>query len=193
MARLTALVRATVIGPEGGGQLVYELWGPGKPARQRYELSSTLSSGDGKKNERVDAKTCTERVNALDAELKKRGFKDVKTQAQFCAKHGEQVVVDKRAATEVAAAKFMASGNKLAHEGLEVRFRGTAINVFKDERLLCTIVQPKREAPTEIHVSGSKSGRLVYVTEQSSAGDQGLLGMCAATGAGQLTAQDITH
>ncbi len=188
----SALVQVVVSGPEGGGQIAYELWSASAPVRERFELSSDLSPGDGSRPQAVADKTCVARLQELGATLKRRGFRGATVQPGQCSKRGNLVTVDKQQLADVAAAQFKAKNNKLSHEGLEVRFRGSNIDLMKGEDRQCTIAQPKREAPAEIHVSGTKSGKLVYVLQKVGDGDEGLLGLCGAGPDGALKALPLT-
>lgn len=176
----SALVQIVVRGPEGGGQIAYELWSASGPARQRYELSSDLSPGDGSTPQAILPKACTERLAELGKELARRGFRGVTVQPGQCGKRGNLVTVDKKQLADVADAAFQAKGNKLQHGDLEVRFRGNNIDVLQGEERRCSVTQPARNAPAEIHVSGTKSGKLVYLIQQVGDGDEGLLGLCGA-------------
>jgi hypothetical protein len=184
----SVLVRADIQGPEGGGARDYEIWSAAEPHRQRVSVSSDLGTGSGGKTQHVTEGTCAQGLKDLDGSLKKLGFKGVAVHADRCARRSELVTVDEKAGKDLEAGHFRAKGNKLVHEGLEVRFRSTEIGLYRDETKLCTLTQPKRDAPAEIAVGGGKGNRLVYVIETTSSGDQGLLGMCGESSDGKLAA-----
>jgi hypothetical protein len=187
----SALVQVVVNGPEGGDQISYEVWSVNAPVRERFELSSDLSPGDGSHPQTVEQKACVERLNQLSAVLKRRGFKGATVQPAQCSKRGNFVTVDKPHLAEVDAALFRAKNKKLVHEDLEVHFRGNIIEIVKGDAVKCTITQPKRDAPVEIHVSGTKGGKLVYVLQKVSDGDEGLLGLCGTLADGVMKALPI--
>jgi len=172
------LIRADISGPEGGGAHDYEIWSASAPHRVRVSVSSDLSTGGGHHPETISAATCAQNLKGLEAELKKRNFKGVSVHGDHCAKRNALVTVDDKTTKALEAARFRAKGNKLVHEDLEVRFRGTEIAIFQAESKLCALEQAKREAPAEIMVGGGKGGQLVYVLETTSSGDQGLVGLC---------------
>jgi len=174
----SALVHAAVGGPEGGGQSRYEIWSASSPHRARIEVSSDLSQGGSAKPQTITAAACADALKALDATLRKRGFKGVTVHADKCGKREGLVVVDPPHGKEIETARYRALGNKLARDGIEVRFRGSEIGMYKDEIKLCAIAQPKRDTPAELAVGGPKGGKLIYVIETTSQGDQGLLGLC---------------
>jgi hypothetical protein len=184
----SALVQVVVNGPEGGDQIAYEVWSANAPVRERFELSSDLSPGDGSRPQTVQQKDCVDRLNQLGQVLKRRGFKGATAHPAQCNKRGNLVTVDKPHLAEVDAALFRAKNKKLVHEDLEVRFRGSSIEIAKGDVVQCTIAQPRRDAPAEIHVSGTKGGKLVYVVQKVSDGDEGLLGLCGAGADGALKA-----
>ena len=183
----SVLVRAEIDGPEGGRVLSYEIWSADSPHRTHAELSSNLSTG-GAKPEKIDAAACAQALRALGEGLKKRGFKGVAVHPDRCAKREGLVTAEARLATAVTKGRFQAKDNKLAREGVEVRFAGTQIAFYRDERKECSITQPKRQAPASLSVWGTPSNRLVYIVEETSSGDEGLLGMCALAPDGQLHA-----
>jgi hypothetical protein len=184
----SVLVRADIQGPEGGGARDFEIWSAAAPHRQRVSTSSDLGDGSGQHAQHVSASACVQGLKDLEGTLRKLGFKGVAVHPDRCTRRSELVTIDEHTSKEVEGARFRAKGNKLVHEGLEVRFRGTEIGVYRDETKLCSLSQPKRDVPAEIAVGGGKAGRLVYVIETTSSGDQGLLGMCGEGSDGKLVA-----
>jgi hypothetical protein len=180
------LVRADVNGPEGGGQQSFEIWASTAPYRTSVTVSSDLSPGNGSKPQTVTAEACATALKELDGGLRAHGFKGVSVHADRCAKRHDLVSVDAKHTKDVGEARFKAKGNALAHEGIEVRFRGKELAFYRDESKMCALMQPKRETPTELSVWGAKGGKLVYVIETRSSGDMGLLGMCGADADGKL-------
>lgn len=182
----SALVHAAVDGPEGGGQSRYEIWSASAPHRARTEVSSDLSPGGSAKPQTITQSACGEALKTLDVSLHKRGFKGVSVHADKCSKREGLVVVDAPHRKEIESARYKALGNKLTRDGIEIRFRGSEIGMYKDEIKQCAITQPKRETPAEITVGGPKGGKLVYVLETTSTSDEGLLGLCGVGEGGKL-------
>ncbi len=175
----SVLVRSALSGPEGGGELTYEVWGTTAPHRLKVTLSSTMSPGDGSTPEHVDGKSCAAAARTLDAALKARGFRGVKVRAERCGAHVDDVVVvEPRHGKAIAEAQFRARGGKLAQGGVEVRFRSGEVGIYRDEAKVCAFAQPKRDTPAELFVSGTATGRLIFAIERTSSGDEGLLGLC---------------
>jgi hypothetical protein len=185
-AGTAALVRTEVSGPEGGGELSFEIWSITAPYRTRVTVSSDLSPGNGAKPQTVTPEACASALKELDGGLRSRGFKGVTVHADRCTKRQELVSVDPKHGKDVGDARFKAKGNALAHDGIEVRFRGKELALYRDEAKMCAITQPKRETPAELSVWGGKGGKLVYIIETRSSGDMGLLGLCGADADGKL-------
>ncbi|MEO6954484.1 MAG: hypothetical protein ABI321_21985 [Polyangia bacterium] len=168
------LARARV---EGGVPLdAYEVWSTTAPVRERYDIPAPTS-----KLAPAEPTSCESRLGFLEASLKQHGFAGVSVHKGACHKHEAVVVVDKKHTPDLKAAQFKALGTKLVRDGYEIRFRSSTISIYKDEALLCTLEQAKREAPAEIRVNATPGTKLVYVTEETSIGDQGLVGMCGGT------------
>ena len=168
----TAVLARTRV--EGGMPLdAYEVWGATAPVRERYDIPAPTV-----KLAASDAVSCESRLSFLEASLKQHGFAGVSVHKNACHKREAVVVVDKKYEPDLKAAQFKASGTKLVRDGYEIRFRSSTIGIYRDEALLCTLQQAKREAPAEIRVNATPGTKLVYVTEETSIGDQGLVGMC---------------
>ena len=183
----SALVRSDVQGPEGGGEIGYELWSSAAmPHRLRVVVSSDFSQGGAEHPQTISTTACGAALKTLGDGLQKRGFREVSVHADHCGKRVDLVTVGGRHDKDVAESRFLARGNKLVRDGIEVRFRGREIGLWKDEVKQCAFAQPSRETPAEIAVAGTKGSRLIYVVETTSAGDQGLVGLCALGADGKL-------
>ncbi len=154
----------------------YEMWSTKAPVRQRFEIPAPASQLAAS-----DPASCESKLGQLAASLKSHGFVGASVHKAACHKRESVVVVDKKYAPDLAKAQFKASGTKLVRDGYEIRFRSSSIGIYRDEALLCTLQQPKREAPAEIRVSATPGTKLVYVTDETSTGDQGLVGMCGGS------------
>jgi len=80
----SALYEVRGWGPEGGGSLTYRI--EGKRARKAVEflVSSDFSPGGSARPQQVSIATCEERLDALSAELAKRGIRGVAVSPARC-------------------------------------------------------------------------------------------------------------
>jgi hypothetical protein len=80
----SALYEVRGRGPEGGGSLTYRI--EGKRARKAVEflVSSDFSPGGSTRPQQVPIATCEERLDALSAELAKRGIRGVAVSPERC-------------------------------------------------------------------------------------------------------------
>ena len=69
-------------GPEGGGSISYRLTGD---EVQTFLISSDFSPGNGSRPQTVPEKLCRERLTALAALLKARGFQGLAVHPEVCA------------------------------------------------------------------------------------------------------------
>ena len=71
-------------GPEGGGSLTYRVEGKRTRKAMEFLVSSDFSPGGSARPQQVPIATCEERLDALSAELAKRGIRGVAVSPARC-------------------------------------------------------------------------------------------------------------
>lgn len=80
----SALYEVRGRGPEGGGSLTYRIEGKRPRKSVEFLVSSDFSPGGSSRPQQVPAATCEERLDALGAELAKRGIRGVAVSPARC-------------------------------------------------------------------------------------------------------------
>jgi hypothetical protein len=80
----SALYEVRGWGPEGGGSLTYRIEGKRSKKGLEFLVSSDFSPGGSTRPQLVPVATCEERLDALSAELAKRGIRGVAVSPARC-------------------------------------------------------------------------------------------------------------
>jgi len=80
----SALYEVRGLGPEGGGSLTYRIEGKHSRKAVEFLVSSDFSPGGSSRPQLVPVATCEERLDALSAELTKRGIRGVAVSPARC-------------------------------------------------------------------------------------------------------------
>ena len=80
----SALYEVRGWGPEGGGSLTYRIEGQRARKAVEFLVSSDFSPGGSARPQQVSIATCEERLDALSAELAKRGIRGVAVSPARC-------------------------------------------------------------------------------------------------------------
>ena len=80
----SALYEVRGWGPEGGGSLTYRIEGKRSRKALEFLVSSDFSPGGSTRPQQVPEATCEERLDALSAELAKRGIRGVAVSPARC-------------------------------------------------------------------------------------------------------------
>ena len=80
----SALYEVRGWGPEGGGSLTYRIEGKRTRKAVEFLVSSDFSPGGSARPQQVPIAACEERLDALGAELAKRGFRGVAVSPARC-------------------------------------------------------------------------------------------------------------
>ena len=142
-------------GPEGGGSLCYKIIG--FKSIKSFYLSNTMSPGDGSTPENINFMKYTEAIQALENELVKNKFNDIKTGINFTDRYRSLKIIQKQQIF-----KFERKGNYHEFDNIRLSVSNMKLNIYSGDQFIKSF-QDGISVQSELNVFTDKNKKIVLL------------------------------